>query len=157
MKRKYFQKKIITINRKAQYQYFIEDKIEAGIILKGWEVKSFREHSVQINESYITLKKGEAFIINVHLHVPITTCLYSNAKKQRDRKLLLHKKEINKLIGKIKETRYTIIPLKVYWKKHRIKVQIAIAKGKKNFDKRFEEKKKEWKMQKLKILKNTSF
>ena len=128
-------RKIIENNKKARYEYFLEDPIEAGIVLKGTEVKSIREGRVSLKESFCLIEKGELFIHNMHIS-PYKQGNQFNVDPIRTRKLLLHKREINKLIGKTKEKGYTIVPLKIYLVNGLIKVEIALGKGKKLYDKR---------------------
>lgn len=127
--------KLITNNKKAYHEYFIEEKWEAGIELAGTEVKSLRVNGCSLKESFVNIIKGECFINGLHIS-PYEKGNIFNRDPLRVRKLLLHKKEILKLIGKIKEKGYTIIPLKIYFKGQRVKVEIGLAKGKKLFDKR---------------------
>ena len=127
--------KIITQNRKAFHDYQIEDKIEAGINLKGTEVKSVREGRINLKDSYVIIKQGEAFLLNCHIS-PYSHGNIMNHDPVRTRKLLLHKKEISKLQGKLQEKGYSLIPLKVYFKGPFIKIEIGLAKGKKFFEKR---------------------
>jgi SsrA-binding protein len=126
---------IVTQNKKARHDYFIEQSYEAGINLRGTEVKSIREGKVSVNDAYVQIKHGEIFIINMHVS-PYTHGNLFNHEETRTRKLLMHKKEILKIEAKIKEDGYTVIPLKVYFVEGLVKVEIAIAKGKKLFDKR---------------------
>ena len=142
--------KIICLNRKASFNYFFEDLFEAGIVLKGSEIKSVRDGKVNIAESYAVEKGGEIVLINSHIS-PYKQASYSNHKPTDDRKLLLNKKEINKLIGKVNREGLTIIPTKMYFKKGKAKVEIAIAKGKKLYDKRAVKKKRDWDREKARI------
>ena len=143
--------KIICLNRKASFNYFFEDLFEAGIVLKGSEIKSVREGKVNIAESYAVEKGGEIVLINSHIS-PYKQASYSNHNPTNDRKLLLNKKEINKLIGKINREGLTIIPTKIYFKKGKAKIEIAIAKGKKLYDKRAVKKRRDWDREKARIL-----
>ena len=133
--------KIICLNRKASFNFFFENLIEAGIVLKGSEIKSVREGRVNIADSYAVEKKGEIVLINSHI-ATYKQASYSNHKPHDERKLLLNKKEINKLIGKMQREGFTIIPTKMYFKKGKAKIELAIAKGKKQFDKRASKRKK---------------
>ncbi|MFY9284814.1 MAG: SsrA-binding protein SmpB [Miniphocaeibacter sp.] len=128
-------KKIIANNKKARFEYFIEEVFEAGIVLKGTEVKSIRRGKVSIKESYCLLKNGELFIFGMHIS-PYEHGNRYNVDPLRTRKLLLHKKQINKLIGATKEKGFTIVPLSLYLKDGLVKLEIALAKGKKIYDKR---------------------
>ena len=140
--------KIVTTNRKARHDYHIIDSYESGIILKGTEVKSIRNGNVNLKDSYAVIKDGEVFLLNMHVshykqgnifnHVPL-----------RDRKLLLNKREIKKLLGKVQEKGMTLVPLKLYFKKGRVKVELALAKGKKVYDKRKEIARRDFEREKL--------
>ena len=142
--------KIICLNRKASFNYFFEDLLEAGIVLKGSEIKSIREGKVNIADSYAVEKNGELILINSHI-ASYKQASYSNHKPLDNRKLLLNKKEINKLIGKIHQEGLTIVPTKIYFKKGKAKVQIAVAKGKKNYDKRETKKTRDWNREKSRL------
>ncbi len=131
--------KIICLNRKASFNYFFEDLFEAGIVLKGSEIKSVREGKVNIAESYAVEKGGEIVLINSHIS-PYKQASYSNHNPTDDRKLLLNKKEINKLIGKMQRDGFTLVPTKMYFKKGKAKIEIAVAKGKKQNDKKANKK-----------------
>ena len=122
-------------NKKAYFNYFVEDQIESGIVLTGTEIKSVRKSAINITDSYIRIKSGEAFIINMHIAKYENGNIF-NHEEDRERKLLLHKKEIRKLHEKISQDSYTLIPLSVYMKQNKAKVLIGICKGKKTFDKR---------------------
>ena len=146
---------IIANNKKAFFEYFILEKIEAGIQLTGSEVKSLRAGKASIKESYAETKKGQLFLINADISNYDKAASYSKIESKRVRKLLVHKKEISKLQGKIEKEGMTIIPLKIYFNKKGIaKIEIAIAKGKKLYDKRESKKKRDWNIQKKRILKN---
>ena len=147
--------KIITINRKASFNFFFEELLEAGIALKGSEVKSIREGKINIADSYVIEKKGELILINSHIS-SYKQSSYNNHSPTDDRKLLLNKKEINKLIGRINREGFTIIPTKMYFKKGKAKVEIAVAKGKKNYDKRKVKKEKDWNREKSRYFRKTS-
>lgn len=122
-------------NKKATYDYFVEETYEAGIALKGTEIKSIRNGSANLKDSYAVIKKGEAYLLNMHI-APYEKGNQFNHEERRTRKLLLHKKEIDKIAGKITTEGYTLIPLKLYFKKNKAKILLGIAKGKKTFDKR---------------------
>ena len=132
--------KIIADNRKASFDYFLLDRYEAGIVLTGTEIKSLRKGSCNIRDSYVVVKNGEAFIINMHISKYDEGNIF-NHDPLRTRKLLLHKREINKLIGTVKVEGLTLIPTKVYLVRGRAKVEFAVAKGKKNYDKREDDRK----------------
>lgn len=127
--------KIIANNKKARHDYHISDEVEAGIVLVGTEVKSIRQGRVNLKDSYADIKNGEVFLRQMHV-TPYKYAYYDNHEPLRSRKLLLHRREINKLIGKVNQRGFTIVPLKVYFKNGKIKVQIGLAKGKKLYDKR---------------------
>ena len=147
--------KIICLNRKASFNYFFENIIEAGIVLKGSEIKSVREGKINIADSYAVEKNGEIVLINSHIS-SYKQASYTNHKPLNERKLLLKKKEINKLIGKIQREGFTIVPTKMYFKKGRAKIEIAIAKGKKQFDKRATKKNRDWNRDKARYLRKSS-
>ena len=147
--------KIISNNRKASFNYFFNDLIEAGIVLKGSEIKSVREGKVNIADSYAIEKKGEIVLINSHI-AQYKFANFSNHNPTDERKLLLNKREINKLIGKIQRDGLTIVPTRMYFKKGKAKIEIAIAKGKKQFDKRSTKKERDWNRDKSRYLRKTS-
>ena len=147
--------KIITINRKASYNYFFKDIIEAGIVLKGSEIKSIRGGKINIGDSYAIEKNGEIVLINSHI-ASYKQASYSNHNPMDERKLLLNKREINKLIGKIQRDGLTIVPTKMYFKKGKAKIELAIAKGKKQYDKRSAKKTKDWNRDKARYVRKSS-
>ena len=147
--------KIICLNRKASFNYFFEDLLEAGIVLKGSEIKSIREGKVNIADSYAVEKNGELILINSHI-ASYKQASYSNHKPLDSRKLLLNKKEINKLIGKIQRDGLTIVPTKMYFKRGKAKVELAIAKGKKQYDKRATKKNRDWSREKARYVRRSS-
>ena len=147
--------KIITINRKASYNFFFKELLEAGIVLKGSEIKSVRSGKVNIAESYAVDKEGEIFLANSHIPV-YKQASYSNHNPYSERKLLLNKKEINKLIGRINEDGFTLVPTKMYFKKGKAKIEIAVAKGKKQYDKRYTKKTKDWNREKARYFRKSS-
>ena len=147
--------KIICLNRKASFNYFFEDLFEAGIVLKGSEIKSVRDGKVNIAESYAVEKGGEIVLINSHIS-PYKQASYSNHNPTDDRKLLLNKKEINKLIGKMQRDGFTLVPTKMYFKKGKAKIELAIAKGKKQYDKRQALKRKDWNRDKARYFRKSS-
>ncbi len=147
--------KIICLNRKASFNYFFESVIEAGIVLKGSEIKSVRDGKVNISDSYAVEKNGEIILINSHIaHYKQANIL--NHNPMEGRKLLLNKREINKLIGKIQKEGFTIIPTKMYFKNGRAKIEIAIAKGKKQYDKRATKKDRDWNRDKARYIRKSS-
>ena len=147
--------KIICLNRKASFNYFFEDTLEAGIVLKGSEIKSIREGKVNIADSYAIEKGGEIILINSHIS-SYKQASYSNHKPLDERKLLLNKKEINKLIGKMQRDGFTIVPTKMYFKNGKAKIELAIAKGKKQYDKRAVKKKRDWNRDKARYIRKSS-
>ena len=147
--------KIISNNRKASFNYFFKEFFEAGIALKGSEVKSLRDGKANISESYAVNDKGEMFLINSHIP-SYKESSYNNHDPRRSRKLLLNKKEINKLIGRINREGFTLIPTKLYFKKGKAKIEIAVAKGKKQYDKRLVKKKRDWNREKSRYFRKTS-
>ena len=147
--------KIITINRKASFNYFFKEMFEAGIVLKGSEIKSVRLGKINIADSYAVDKDGEIFLINSHIPI-YKQASYSNHNPYSERKLLLNKREINKIIGRIREDGLTIVPTKMYFKKGKAKIEIAVAKGKKNFDKRNTKKTRDWNREKARYIRKSS-
>ena len=145
----------IIDNRRARFEYTLEDSFEAGICLEGWEVKSLRSGRVQINESHIILKKGEAWLIGAIITPLVTASTHITPDPTRTRKLLLKKKELAKFIGQVERKGYSLIPLSLYWKKNIVKLKFALAKGKKAHDKRATIKERDWKRQKERISKLT--
>ena len=147
--------KIICLNRKASFNYFFEDLLEAGIVLKGSEIKSIREGKVNIGDSYAVEKDGELILINSHI-ASYKQASYSNHNPSDERKLLLNKREINKLIGKIQRDGLTIVPTKMYFKKGKAKIELAVAKGKKLHDKRASKKNRDWNRDKSRYFRKSS-
>ena len=147
--------KIVSINRKARFNYFFKEFFEAGIVLKSSEVKSLRSGKANIAESYAFDSSGEIFLINSHIP-SYKESSYNNHDPKRNRKLLLNKKEINKLIGRVNSEGYTLIPTKLYFKKGKAKVEIAVAKGKKQYDKRQVKKRRDWNREKARYFRKTS-
>ena len=147
--------KIICLNRKASFNYFFEDLLEAGIVLKGSEIKSIREGKVNIGDSYAVEKDGELILINSHI-ASYKQASYSNHNPSDERKLLLNKREINKLIGKMQRDGLTIVPTKMYFKKGKAKIELAVAKGKKLHDKRATKKDRDWNRDKSRYFRKSS-
>ena len=147
--------KIICLNRKASFNFFFEDLIEAGIVLKGSEIKSIRGGKVNISDSYAVEKRGEIVLINSHIS-SYKQASYSNHDPIGERKLLLNKREINKLIGKMHRDGFTLVPTKMYFKKGKAKIELAVAKGKKKFDKRIVKKDKDWNREKARYIRKSS-
>jgi len=144
----------IALNKKARYDFFIEERYEAGIALQGWEVKSLRAGQVQIRDSYILLKDGEAYLFGALITPLLTASTHINPDPQRSRKLLLHRSELNKLIKAVERKGYALIPTAMYWKHGRAKVEIGRGKGKKSFDKRQTDKERDWQREKQRIMKS---
>ena len=147
--------KIISNNRKAKFNYFFKEFFEAGIVLKGSEVKSLRDGKANISESYAFDEQGELYLVNSHIP-SYKESSYNNHDPKRNRKLLLNKREINKLIGLINREGYTLIPTKLYFSKGKAKVEIAVAKGKKQYDKRHTKKKRDWDREKARYFRKSS-
>tara|TARA_B100001013_G_C24513384_1_gene403906 strand:- start:177 stop:647 length:471 start_codon:yes stop_codon:yes gene_type:complete len=147
--------KIISNNRKARYNYFFEEFFEAGIVLKGSEVKSLRDGKANISESYAIDDKGELFLVNSHIP-SYKESSYNNHDPKRNRKLLFNRREINKLMGRINREGLTLIPTKLYFKKGKAKIEIAVAKGKKQYDKRHSKKRKDWERERARFFRKTS-
>jgi len=143
----------ISVNRKARYDYALEDEFEAGLVLEGWEVKSLRDGRAQLKESYVIVHKGEVYLVGAHFSPLQSTSTHINPQPTRQRKLLLHNKEISKLIGATEREGYTIVPLSLYWVRGKAKLRIALAKGKKQYDKRQSIKQRDWDRQKQRLLK----
>ncbi|MDF2529453.1 MAG: SsrA-binding protein [Gammaproteobacteria bacterium] len=143
----------IAVNRKARHDYFIEEKFEAGIMLQGWEVKSLRDGRAQIGDSYVIIHKGEPILLNAHITPLPTASTHIIAEPTRSRKLLLNQREINRLMGKVEQKGYTMVPLSLYWKGRNAKVEIALVKGKQMHDKRAAEKDRDWQRDKEMLFK----
>jgi len=144
----------IAKNRKARFDFFIEDDFEAGLVLEGWEVKSMRAGRVQLKESYVTINNGELFLVGAHISPLTSASTHVVANPVRARKLLMKKYEINRLVGKVERAGYTIVPLDLYWTRGRAKLKVGLAKGKKQHDKRASIKERDWKREQQRILKN---
>lgn len=145
----------IVLNRKAGFDYFIENQFEAGLVLEGWEVKSLRAGKVNLSDAHVIIKHGEAFLLGSQINPLMTTSTHDFADPTRTRKLLLNRKELNQLIGSVERQGYTIVPMSLYWKKNKIKIKIALAKGKKEHDKRDSVKDREWQRDRSRIMKKT--
>ncbi len=143
----------IALNRKAKFNYNLEQRFEAGIVLQGWEVKSIRAGKGQISEAHVIIRKGEAWLVNAVISPLISASTHVKADDSRSRKLLLHRKEILTLLGNVERKGYTLIPTAMYWKKNRVKVELALAKGKKDYDKRADEKDRDWQRDKQRLFK----
>ena len=143
----------IALNKKAKHDYFIDDRYEAGLSLEGWEVKSIRAGRIQINESYILLQNGEAFLFGANISPLPTASTHIKPDPTRNRKCLLHRTELNRLIGAVERKGYTLIPTALNWKHGLVKLEIGVARGKKAHDKRAAEKEKDWNREKQRLLK----
>jgi len=143
----------IAVNKKAFHDYFIEEKYEAGMVLEGWEVKAIRAGRVQIKEAYVVIRKQELFLIGCHISPLPEASTHIHPDPTRTRKLLLKMGEINRLIGKVERAGYALVPLDLHYTKGRIKLEVGLAKGKKQHDKREAEKEREWKREKEQIMK----
>lgn len=145
----------IVLNKKARHDFTLEDRFEAGIMLQGWEVKSLRAGKVQIRDSYVFIKNNEAWLSSVVITPLQTASTHIHPEPQRIRKLLLHRDEISKLIGAVDRKGYTLVATAMYWKHGKAKLEIALAKGKKEHDKRASEKDRDWKREKARIIKHS--
>ena len=146
----------IVQNKKAQHDYSIEERYEAGIALEGWEVKAIRASQVQLNEAYVVVRSGELYLLNSHISPLSTTSTHVKAEPTRTRKLLLHAAEIRKLIGKVERAGYSLVPLNMHYSKGRVKLEVGLAKGKRQFEKRADEADKDWKREQSRLLKQRS-
>jgi len=146
--------KTIAVNKVARHEFFIGDTFEAGMVLEGWEVKSLREGRVQLKESYVYIKNGEAWVANIHISPLPTASTHIKPEPLRIRKLLLHADEISRLIGATERKGYTLVALSIYWKNNRVKLEVALAKGKKLHDKRASDKERTWNRDKQRIMKS---
>ena len=143
----------IALNKKARHEFHVEDNFEAGLVLEGWEVKSLRAGRAQLQEAYVYIKDAEAWLFGSHITPLPTASTHIKPDATRTRKLLLHKSELNKLIGATERKGYTLVPLALYWKQGRAKLEIGLAKGKQSHDKRADEKSRDWNRDKQRILK----
>ena len=146
----------IARNKKAFHDYFVEERFEAGMSLEGWEVKSLRDGRVQLKESYVLLKDGEVSLFGCHISPLTSASTHVRTDPTRSRKLLLHRDEISRLIGAVERKGYTLMPLSMYWKRGRAKVEIGLARGKKDFDKRATAKERDWQRDKQRLLRDKS-
>ena len=144
----------IVENRKAFHDYFIEERIEAGLSLSGWEVKAIRAGRAHIKEAYVVVRNGELILIGAHITPLTTASTHVHADPTRTRKLLLHREEINRLVGKVERAGYTLAPLDLHYRNGRVKVEIGLAKGKKQHDKRDSIKEREWAREQQRLLRN---
>ncbi|CAK0752178.1 SsrA-binding protein [Gammaproteobacteria bacterium] len=148
----------IALNKQARYEYLIEDRFEAGLVLEGWEVKGLRAGRIQLKESYVIMKNGEAWLLGSHISALSSASTHVNPDPTRTRKLLLRHEELRKLIGAVERKGYTLVPLAMYWKNGRAKIEIALAKGKQTHDKRATERERDWQREKQRLfLKSDSY
>ncbi|MDJ0906804.1 MAG: SsrA-binding protein SmpB [Woeseiaceae bacterium] len=145
---------VIAVNRRARHDYFIEESLEAGLVLEGWEVKSLRAGNAQLQEGYVTVRNGEAWLIGAHFSPLKTVSTHIRPDPTRSRKLLLHRQELDRLVGAVERKGYALVPLDLHWHKGRAKLAIGLAKGKKQHDKRAADKDRDWQRQKARILKH---
>jgi len=146
----------IADNKKAAYNYFFEEKFEAGMVLQGWEVKALREGKVQLTDGYVVVKNGELFVIGCQINPLKTASTHVNPDAVRTKKLLMHKDEIRRLVGKVEQKGYTLVPLNLHWKEGKVKCEIALAKGKAEHDKRSTIKEREGKREVERAMKSRS-
>jgi SsrA-binding protein len=144
----------IVANKKAYHDYFIEEKLEAGMALDGWEVKAIRAGRAQLKEAYVVVKNGEILLLGAHITPLSTASTHVHADPTRTRKLLLHRSEINRLVGQVERAGYTLVPIDLHYSKGRIKLEIGLAKGKKQYDKREAEKERDWNREKQRLLRS---
>jgi SsrA-binding protein len=145
----------IALNRKVRHDYYIEDHYEAGLSLEGWEVKSLRAGRVSMDESYVQVHKGELWWFGGHISPLLSASTHITPDNTRSRKLLMNKIEINRLIGQVDRKGYTLVPLALYWKHGRVKLDVGLAKGKKDYDKRASDKDRDWKREKERTMKHS--
>lgn len=145
----------IALNKKARHDFFIEERFEAGLVLQGWEVKSLRAGKINIKESYVLIKDGEAFLIGCHISPLTSASTHIQTDPTRTRKLLLHRRELGTLIGAVERKGFALVPLAMYWSRGRAKLEIALAKGKKMHDKRETSKQRDWNREKERIMKHS--
>jgi SsrA-binding protein len=143
----------IAVNKKAHFDYFIEDEYEAGLVLEGWEVKSLRAGKINLSDAHVLLKYGEAFLIGAQIQPLPTAAAHLHPDVSRSRKLLLKHRELSELIGSVERRGYTLVPLSLYWKHNRVKIKIALARGKKMHDKRSTIKDRDWQRDRQRLLK----
>lgn len=146
----------IAVNRKARHDFEIEERLEAGLVLEGWEVKALRAGRVQLKESYVLLKDGEAWLFGAHISPLASASTHVQPDPTRTRKLLLHRSEIARLTGAVERRGYTVVPLSLYWKRGKAKVEIALARGRKHHDKRAVAKERAWQREKARLLKSSA-
>lgn len=146
----------IIQNKRARHDYSIEERYEAGIVLRGWEVKSLRAGRAQLNQAHIYVRDGELYLCNAHMTPADQVCTHETLETNRTRKLLMHRSEIMKIIGRVERAGYTLVPLDFHFSRGHVKVSLALARGKREYEKRAEESKKEWKREQERIMKKDS-
>jgi len=144
----------IALNRRARFEYFVEERFEAGLVLHGWEVKSLRAGRINLTEAYVLVRNGEAFLIGCNIPPLPTASTHINPDPTRTRKLLLHQKELARLVGATEQRGYTVVPLDLHWSRGKAKLSIGLAKGKKQHDKRADKKERDWQREKERLLKH---
>jgi SsrA-binding protein len=144
----------IAENRRAQHDYHIEERFEAGMVLQGWEIKAIRAGQVQLTDGYVVIRDGELHLIGCHINALRSASTHVHPEADRTKKLLMHKEEIRRLIGKVEQKGFTLVPLNLHYKDGRVKVEIALAKGKAQHDKRETEKKKDWEREKGRLMRH---
>ncbi len=145
---------LIAANRRARHDYTLEDRLEAGLVLEGWEVKSLRAGRANISEAHVLLKDGEAWLLGAGIQPLPSASTHVQADPTRTRKLLLHKEELRRLIGAVERRGYTLVPLSLYWKRGKAKLEVALAKGRRKVDKRAAEREREWQRERQRLLKS---
>jgi SsrA-binding protein len=143
---------LIAENRKASYNYFIDERFEAGLVLDGWEVKAIRAGRCQLSDGYVVIRDGELYLIGAHIGALESASTHVNPDPTRSRKLLMHKDEINRLIGKVEQRGFTLVPLNLHYKNGRVKADLALARGKKDHDKRETTAKRDWEREKARLM-----
>ena len=146
----------IAQNKKARFDYFIEDTVEAGLALRGWEVKSLRAGRAQLTEAYVHVKNGEAFLIGAHFSPLASASTHVETDPTRTRKLLMHRGELDRLVGLVERKGYALVPLNLHWTRGRVKLDVGLARGKKQHDKRQTKKDRDWERQKARVMKSTN-
>ncbi len=144
--------KLIAENRKARHEYFIEERLEAGLVLQGWEVKSMRAGRTQLAEGYVHVRGGEAFLVGAHFSPLVTASTHKPVDPVRNRKLLMNRRELDRLVGSVERQGYTLVPLELYWVKGRAKLQVGLAKGKQQHDKRASDKDRDWERDRARLM-----
>lgn len=144
----------ITVNKKVFHDYFVEEKYEAGLVLEGWEVKAIRAGRTQLKEAYVVIKNGEIWLIGMHITPLLSASTHINPDPTRTRKLLLHGRQIDKLIGLVERSGYALLPIDLHYTKGRVKLEVGLAKGKKQYDKREDAKDKDWKREQDRLMKD---